>query len=47
MSVSLGSASMQAGSWTSTSMAALAQFFFIGDPDGDKIEILQRAGRYL
>lgn len=25
----------------------LARFFFISDPDGYKIEVLQRAGRYL
>jgi lactoylglutathione lyase len=25
----------------------LARFFFIGDPDGYKIEVLQRFGRYL
>jgi lactoylglutathione lyase len=26
---------------------ALARFFFIADPDGYKIEVLQRSGRYL
>jgi len=25
----------------------LARFFFVSDPDGYKIEVLQRAGRYL
>jgi lactoylglutathione lyase len=25
----------------------LARFFFIADPDGYKVEVLQRAGRYL
>ncbi|MFT4181359.1 MAG: VOC family protein [Rhizobium sp.] len=27
--------------------APLARFFFVTDPDGYKIEVLQRAGRYL
>lgn len=27
--------------------APLARFFFVSDPDGYKIEVLQRAGRYL
>ncbi|WP_126984240.1 VOC family protein [Brucella suis] len=27
--------------------ALLARFFFVEDPDGYKIEVLQRAGRYL
>ncbi|NLS04155.1 lactoylglutathione lyase [Rhizobium sp. P32RR-XVIII] len=27
--------------------APLARFFFVCDPDGYKIEVLQRAGRYL
>jgi lactoylglutathione lyase len=25
----------------------IARFFFVSDPDGYKIEVLQRAGRYL
>ena len=27
--------------------SVIARFFFIADPDGYQIEVLQRAGRYL